>query len=115
MGHILLTIGRLAAYSTPSATPDLSELSLSEPTVESRSLTIEELRSFQDPENLHGKQFLLSPNTAEAGLYEVIGYSKSRDKSVQYSVLFDDCPDPIMVDADEMLHLLEDSAYLPVS
>jgi len=111
-----MTIGRLAAHATPSATPTTNprEPPLFKLTVDPRRPTVEELRLFQNPENLHGKQFILAPDTDESRMYEVIGYSRLRDKSIQYSVLFDDCVDPIIVDAVEMLHLLEDSVYLPV-
>jgi hypothetical protein len=80
--------------------------------VELRRITAEELRLFQDPENLHGKQFVLLANS-NSGMYEVIGYSRKRDRTVEYNVLFDDCGDPIMVNAKEMMEMLEDSLYLP--
>ena len=48
-------------------------------------------------------------------MYEVIAYSKARDKTVRYDVLFDDCDDPITVDAREMMCMLEESLYLPAS
>jgi len=46
-------------------------------------------------------------------MYEVISYTRKRDKTVTYDVLFDDCKDPITVDAKEIMRLLEDSLYLP--
>lgn len=47
-------------------------------------------------------------------MYEVIGYSKKRDETIQYQVLFDDCVDPITVNSDEMMAMLEDSIiFLP--
>lgn len=88
------------------------EAPLSKPMVEPRHITAEELRLFRDPENLHGKQFVLSANN-DSGMYEVIGYSRKRDRTVEYDVLFDDCGDPIMVNAKEMMAMLEDSLYLP--
>jgi len=69
---------------------------------------------FQNPDKLHGKQFIISPDTDDSGMYEVIGYCKRKDKPVQYDVLFEDCAgDPIRVDAGEMMSMLEDSLYLP--
>jgi len=88
------------------------EAPLSKPMVEPRHITAEELRLFRDPENLHGKQFVLSDNN-DSGMYEVIGYSRKRDRTIEYEVLFDDCGDPIMVNAKEMMAMLEDSLYLP--
>jgi hypothetical protein len=77
--------------------------------IEPRHITAEELRLFRDPENLHGKQFVLY----DSGMYEVIGYSRKRDRTIEYEVLFDDCGDPIMVNATEIMAMLEDSLYLP--
>ncbi|KAI0248750.1 hypothetical protein BJV78DRAFT_1284532 [Lactifluus subvellereus] len=90
-----------------------SPQALSNPSVEPRRLTAEEHQLFQNPDELHGKQFVLSPDTDDSGTYEVIGYHRKRDKSVQYDVLFDDCDDPILLDAGEMMRMLEDSLYLP--
>jgi len=91
------------------------EFPLSKPdkSTEPRCITAPELQLFRSPDNLHGKQFILSPGTGEPGMYEVIGYSRKRDKTIQYEVLFDDCPDPITVKAEEMMAMLEDSTYLP--
>ena len=47
-------------------------------------------------------------------MYEVIGYYRERDKSVQYDVLFEDCDNYIRVDAKEMMGMLENSLYLPI-
>jgi hypothetical protein len=69
---------------------------------------------FQIPDNLHGKRFILSPDTEASGMYEVIGYYRERDKSVQYDILFEDCDDHIRVDAKEMMGMLENSLYLPI-
>ena len=88
------------------------EAPLSKPMVEPRHITAEELRLFRDPENLHGKQFVLSANN-DSGMYEVIGYSRKRDRTVEYDVLFNDCEDPIMVNAQEMMAMMEDSLSLP--
>ncbi|EDR08840.1 uncharacterized protein LACBIDRAFT_326415 [Laccaria bicolor S238N-H82] len=61
-----------------------------------RRMTAEELQLFQDPENLHRKQFVLSGKD-DSRMYEVIGYSRKQDRTVEYDVLFDDCGDSIMV------------------
>jgi hypothetical protein len=45
-------------------------------------------------------------------MFEVIGYSRKRDKSVQYDVIFDDDDDTIQLD-EEMMNLLENCLYLP--
>jgi hypothetical protein len=112
----------MAAYSTPPVTNNLEtplpvvnnlEAPLIRPAVEPRHLTSVELLLFQNPDNLHGKQFILSPSTNESVMYEVIGYYRKRDKTVRYDVLFDDCDDPIEVEAEEMMGMLEDSHYLP--
>jgi hypothetical protein len=89
------------------------ELPLSKPSIEPRRITAEELQLFWSPDNLHGKQFILSPGTDESGTYEVIEYSRKRDKTIQYEVLFDDCADPAAVNAKEMMAMLKDSIYLP--
>jgi hypothetical protein len=89
-------------------------LPLSKPSIEPRRITAEELQLFHTPDNLHGRQFILSPGTGESGMYEVIEYSKKRDGTIQYEVLFDDCADPITVNANEMMTMLEDSIiFLP--
>lgn len=88
------------------------EAPLSNPMVEPRHITAEELQLFQDPETLHGKQFVLSAND-DSGLYEVIGCSRKRDKTVGYDVLFEEIGDPILVNAKEMMVMLEDGLYLP--
>jgi hypothetical protein len=102
---------RMSVHPTPPIQGN-REAPLSKPMVEPRHITAEELRLFRDPENLHGKQFVLSANN-DSGMYEVIGYSRKRDRTVEYDVLFDDCGDPIMVNAKEMMAMLEDSLYLP--
>jgi hypothetical protein len=60
---------------------------LSKPSVKPRQLTPEEHQLFQNPDKLHGKQFILSPHSDDSVMYEVIGYHRKRDKSVQYDVL----------------------------
>ena len=104
---------RLSRHSTPP-TPGNCDAPLSEPPIEPRHITAEELRLFRNPDDLHGKQFILSPDNENSGTYEVIGYSKKRDKTVEYDVLFDGCEDPVTVNATEMMMgMLEDSLYLP--
>jgi hypothetical protein len=80
-----------------------------------RCLTADEIQSFKIPDNLLGEHFVLSPDSEDPVMYEVVGFYKGRDKSVQYDVVFEDCDDdPIRVDAKEMLRMLEDSLYLAV-
>ncbi|KAF8335771.1 uncharacterized protein EI90DRAFT_3120054 [Cantharellus anzutake] len=102
----------LSVNSTPLPTIN-HELPLSKSSVEPRPLTPEEHQLFQNPDKLHGKRFVLSPHTEESGVYEVIGYHKKRDSSVQYDVLFDDCDDPILLKAREVMRMLEDSLHIP--
>jgi hypothetical protein len=101
----------------PTSAPPFAgtrEAPLSKPSAEPRRITTGELRLFQNPDNLHGKQFILSADNHDSVMYEVIGYSRKRDRTVEYDVLFDDCGgDPIMVNAKEMMTMLEDSLYLP--
>jgi len=103
----------LSAYPTPPI-PDNCEAPLSKPSAHPRHITAEDLRLFQNPDHLHGKQFILSPVTENSGMYEVISYFRKRDKTVQYEVLFDDCGDPIKLDAEEMMVMLKDSLCIPV-
>ena len=90
-----------------------SEGSISKPSTDPRRITPEDLRLFEIPDNLHGKQFILSPDSDESCVYEVIGYSRKRDKTVVYDVLFDDCEDPLPMDGKEIMSMLEDSLYFP--
>lgn len=46
-------------------------------------------------------------------MYEVIGYSRARNKAVRFDVLFDDCDDSIEVNEKEMMGMLGDSLYFP--
>lgn len=41
------------------------------------------------------------------------GYSRKWDRTVEYDMLFNNCEDPIMVNAKEMMAMLKDSLYLP--
>ena len=72
---------------------------------------MDERRNFESvPDMLHGKRFVLSPNSGESVGFEVIGYYKKRDKSIEYELLFDDCADdPIRVGPEEMKNLLQES------
>ncbi|KAF8273180.1 hypothetical protein EI94DRAFT_1826456 [Lactarius quietus] len=99
-------------YPTPALTNN-SEPPISKPLKDPRRISAEDLQLFQIPDNLHGKKFLLSPDSDESGMYEVIGYARKRDKTVTYDVLFDDCEDPVSVTAKEMMGMLEDSLYFP--
>jgi hypothetical protein len=87
----------------------------SRPSADPRPITPEDIRLFETPDNLHGKQFLLLPDNDddESCMYEVMGYSRKRDKTVIFDVLFDDCQDPILVDEKEMMGMLENSLYFP--
>jgi hypothetical protein len=108
------TTYRESMYPTP--TPPLTnnpEPPISKPLKDPRRITAEDLQLFQIPGNLHGKKFILSPDSDESGVYEVIGYAMKRDKTVTYDVLFDDCEDPVLVTAKEMMGMLEDSLYFP--
>jgi hypothetical protein len=93
-----------------------AERPISKPLVDPRRITAEDLRLFKIPDNLHGKQFILSSDgdDEESCMYEVISYSRKRDKTVTYDVLFDNCEDPIPVEAKEMIGMLEDSLYVSV-
>jgi hypothetical protein len=106
-------IYRLSIHPRTGPITSNSERPISKPSADPRRITAEDLRLFEIPDNLHGKQFLLSPDSDESSMYEVIGYSRKRDKTVTYDVLFDDCVDPVPVDAKEMKGMLEDSLYFP--
>ena len=105
-------------YRHPHATPCITsnfepERPLSKPSVEPRPITTEDLRLFQIPDNLHGKQFIPSPGSDKSCVYEIIGYTKKRDNVVIYDALYDDFPDSIPADANEMMRMLDDSLYFP--
>ena len=111
-----MTIYRLSTYPT-SPSPKINNFKppLTKPAVEPRHITPEELQSFfQNPENLYGKQFILSPGTDGSGMYEVIGYHRVRDKALIFDILFEDCDDAVTVLEKEMMNMLHDSLYLPV-
>ena len=90
-----------------------SQRPISKPSTDPRRITPEDLRLFETPDNLHGKQFLLLPDSDDSCMYEIIGYSRKRDKTVIYDVLFENCEDPFPVDKKEMMSMLEDSLYFP--
>ncbi|KAF8271077.1 hypothetical protein EI94DRAFT_1721285 [Lactarius quietus] len=100
-------------YPTPPPLTNNSEPPISKPLKDPRRISAEDLQLFQIPDNLHGKKFILSPDSDESGMYEVIGYARERDKTVTYDVLFDDCGDSIPVTEKEMMGMLEDSVYFP--
>ena len=62
---------------------------------------------------MHGKRFILTPDSDDSGMYEVVGYYRERDKSLKFDILFDDCDDPIRVSGAEMMGMLGYSLYLP--
>jgi len=69
------------AYPT-SATKNQPPLQSSKPVVETRSISVEDIVSFQNPDNLLGKQFVFSPDTESSGSYEVVAYCKGKDKVI---------------------------------
>ena len=72
----------------------------------------DDILSFQDPENLLEKQFILSPDTEASGLFEVIAYCKGKDRVIKYDIQFEDIPDPIQVDTEEIMGMLKESLYV---
>jgi len=104
----------LSANPTSQKINNNSQSPLTKRAVEPRGITPEELRFFQNPDNLHGKQFIISPDTDDSGMYEVIGYRRARDKALTFDVLFEDCDDAVAVGEKEMIDMLRDSLYLPV-
>ena len=112
--HISSTIYRLSVNPQASPTTNNCQSPLTKRAVKPRRITRKELRLFQNPDNLHGKQFIISPDTDDSGMYEVIGYHRARDKALTFDVLFEDCDDAIAVGEKEMTDMLRDSLYLPV-
>lgn len=50
----------------------------------------------------------------EPGMCEVIGYSRKRDRTVTFNVLFENrSEDPFPVNAKDMMGMLEDNLYFP--
>jgi hypothetical protein len=83
------------------------------PAVKPQLITAKDMQSFQIPDNVLGKNFIFSPDTEASGMYEVVGYYRGKD-TVEYDIVFEDCGDPIRVDAEEMMGMLKDSLYEPV-
>lgn len=75
-------------------------------------ISAEDMQSFKNPDNLNGRQFVLSPDTEESGMYEVVGFYKGKYGEVQYDIIFEDIQDPIRIDAKEMVEMLERSLKL---
>jgi hypothetical protein len=90
-------------------------LTLPKLTVKPRSIqvTTKELQLFWISDNLHGKQFIIVHDPDDLAMYEVVGYYRGRDKSVQFDILFDDCDNHIQVSGAEMMGMLENSLYIP--
>ncbi len=73
-----------------------------------------ELQSFmRQPDLLHGKKFLMSPNTEDEIMFEVVSYTRTRDKTLRFEILFEDCDDSLMVEQKEMKSMLEDCHTYP--
>jgi hypothetical protein len=87
---------------------------MSKPLVDPRQITAEELKSFKIPDNVLGKQFLLSPDCDESSLCEVMGYTRKRD-SVTYHVVYDDDVDGVEIpmEEEELMGMLQDGYYFP--
>ncbi len=86
------------------------------PSVAPKALSAGELQSFVgQPDLLHGRKFLLSPNTEDEIMFEVVSYMRARDKTVRFEILFEDCGDSLMVDQEEMNSMLEDCHIYPSS
>ncbi len=78
------------------------------PSVTPKALSADELQSF--PELLHGRKFLMSPNTED----EVVSYTRARDKTFRFEILIEDCGDsPLMIDQKEIDSMLEDCHVYP--
>ncbi|PSS31131.1 hypothetical protein PHLCEN_2v2336 [Hermanssonia centrifuga] len=85
------------------------------PSVTPKALSADELQSFEgQPELLHGRKFLMSPNTEDEVMFEVVSYTRARDKTLQFEILIEDCGDsPLMTDQKEMDSMLEDCHVYP--
>jgi hypothetical protein len=55
---------------------------------------------------------MLSLDTDNLDLYEITGYRRRRNGAVQYEVLWEDCDESIVGDADEMMGMLKESHYV---
>jgi len=94
---------------------DNCEEPITKPLGDPKCITSDELRLLQNPDYLHGKQFLLlaDSNDTQPTIFEVIGFTRKRDKTVTFEVLFEDSVDPIIMDEKEMMNMLGDSLYFP--
>jgi hypothetical protein len=70
------------------------------------------MEQFQNPDNLLGKRFMLSLDPDNCDLYEIFKYRKRQNGTVQYEVLWEECDEPIEIDADEMMCMLKESYYV---
>ena len=77
----------------------------------SNIITAVDIEQFQNPDDILGKQFMLS-HIDDVDYYEITGYHKRRNGIVQYEVLWEDSVESIDVDADEMMRMLKDSHYV---
>jgi hypothetical protein len=110
----MVTVDSSSAHLEPTCPVENNrEPPLPDQSAEPRPITTEELQLFRNPDDLLGRRFVLSPDTDDPGIYEVIAYYMKKDKTLQHDVLFDDCGDPITVDMKEMAGMLQDSLYLP--
>ena len=75
-------------------------------------ISAEDMQSFKNPDNLNGRQFVLSPDTEESGMYEVVGFYKGKYGEVQYDIIFEDIQDPIRIDAQKELKVVDRLAKL---
>ena len=67
---------------------------------------------FQNPEQLHGRQFLFSLDGIDSEIFEVIGYSQRWDKTLTFDLTFDgSCEYLVPVNAGELMRILKNSLY----
>lgn len=87
------------------------------PSVTPKALSADELQSFmRQPELLHGRKFLMSPDKDDEAMFEVVSYMRARDKTFRFEILFEDCGDsPLIVEQEEMNSLMEESYIYPSS
>ena len=64
------------------------------------------LQVFEIPDRKH---FLLSPDSEESCINEIIGYTRKRHKTVTYDVLFNDDCWEVPVEVKDMMEMLQDS------
>ncbi|THG99154.1 hypothetical protein EW026_g3142 [Hermanssonia centrifuga] len=82
-----------------------------------KALSAGEIQSFMgQPDLLHGRKFLMSPDTEDEAMFEVVSYTRARDKSLRFEILFEDCDDSsLTIDQEEMNSMLEESYIYPSS